>query len=421
MSARLEIHDLAPLGDGIHRAARERIYVDRTLPGDVVEAKIQKPAGGIQRAELLRVVEPSQHRVPAPCAHYDVCGGCTLQHASQAFYRDWKVETVRTALRRQDVEPEAWLDPVFISGATRRRATFAAFKKNNKVTLGYFQRRSHAVTEIAKCLVADPAILDVRVKLGGALVPILQEGKAADIFIQTVNGQFDVVVTGPVGKKSRPDLHVYEAAAQAAETLGVNRLDWRARDFDEPEVMVERAPLVARFGVLDVALPPLAFLQPTKAGEDALVAAVMSALPASGVVADLFSGCGTFAGAMLQRGRVDAFESAESAVRALDKAKGAKPLRAVRRDLFRAPLDADEIKPFDAVVFDPPRAGAEAQARAMASSKVQRLVGVSCNPVTFARDARILAQGGYTLESVKVVDQFTWSHHVELVGVFTKR
>ncbi|MCA0202505.1 MAG: hypothetical protein LCH56_17035, partial [Proteobacteria bacterium] len=176
----------------------------------------------------------------------------------------------------------------------------------------------------------------------------------------------------------------------------------------------------ARFGILDVPLPPLAFLQPTRAGEDALTAAVMIALPARGTFADLFSGCGTFSGAMLARGPVDAFDSVEPAVRALDKAKGVHPLRVQRRDLGRQPLDADETKRYDAVVFDPPRAGAEEQAKALAASNVRRIVGVSCNPVTFARDARLLIAGGYRLDSVQVVDQFTWSHHVELVAAFSR-
>ncbi len=420
MPSRLDIHDLAPLGDGIHRAGRERIYVDRSLPGDVVEARVQKPAGGIVRAEIERIVEASPHRVKAPCPHYDVCGGCTLQHASEDFYRTWKIETVRTALGRQNIEPATWRAPVFLPEGKRRRATFAASKKKNTVTLGYFRRRSHAVTDISSCLIAEPAIMDMRRKLAGALAPILAEGKPADIFLQMAANQFDLAITGAVGKKGRPDLMVHEVAADLAHKLGIARISWRSKEYSEAEVLVEISPVTARFGILDVPLPPLAFLQPTKAGEDALTAAVMAALPARGTFADLFSGCGTFSGAMLARGPVDAFDSMEPAVRALDKAKGAHPLRARRRDLGRQPLDADETGRYDAIVFDPPRAGAEEQAKALATSPVPRLVGVSCNPVSFARDARILIAGGYTLDSVQIVDQFTWSHHVELVAAFSR-
>ena len=420
MTNSLTIHDLAPLGDGVHRDGRARVYVARALPGDVVEAKVQKAPGGILRGEMTRLVQASSHRAAAPCPHYEACGGCSLQHASESFYRQWKVDTVRTALSRAGVEPRAWSKPVFVPPGTRRRVTFAAFKKGGTVTLGYFRRRSHKVTEIASCLVADPAIMDLRRKLATVLAPVLQDGKTADVFIQAVNGAFEVVITGPVGRKGRPDLDVLETGARLAETLGLHRLSWRAQDHDEPEQIVARAPFVVRFGALDVALPPLAFLQPTKAGEDALVSAVTAQLPRKGRFADLFSGCGTFAGAMLARGPVDAFESAAPAVRALDKSKGAAPLRVTQRDLFRMPMEAAEANRYDAIVFDPPRAGAAAQAKALASSAVKRIIGVSCNPLTFARDARTLADGGYRLESVAVVDQFTWSHHVELVGAFTK-
>lgn len=417
----LEIHDLGPLGDGIHRNGRERIFIERALPGDVVEAKVQKAPGGVFRGDITRIVTPSPDRVAAPCPHYDVCGGCTLQHASEAFYRAWKIETVRGALRRVGLEPTRWDAPVFLAAGARRRATFAAIKKGNGVTLGYFRRRSHQITDVAACLVADPAVMTLRDKLSAALAPILQDGKTADIFIQVLDSQLDVVITGPVGKKGRPDLDVYEAAARIAESLGLNRLSWRAREHDEPEVLIERAAFLARFGVLSVPLPPLAFLQPTQAGEEALVAAVMEMLPECGTFADLFSGCGTFAGAMLARGRVDAFESIGPAVRALEKARGPAPLNSHRRDLFRDPLSAAEAKRYDAIVFDPPRAGAQEQSQTLATSDVARLIGVSCNPITFARDARILCDGGYTLNTVKIVDQFTWSHHVELVASFTKR
>ena len=420
MPERLEIHDLAPLGDGIHRAGRERIYVDRTLPGDVVEAKIQKPAGGIVRADVLRLLEASPHRVSAPCPHYDTCGGCTLQHAREDFHRAWKIETVRMALARQHLDPASWAEPIFLPEGKRRRATFAAFKKKGQVTLGYFRRRPHSVADIASCLIAAPAVMDMRARLAKGLAPILADGKPADVFVQVVNGLCDVAITGAVGQKGRPDLGVYEAAAELAHSLGLARISWRSKDYSEPEILIERTPVTARFGLLDVALPPLAFLQPTEAGETALVRAVMSGLPERGVFADLYSGCGTFSGAMLARGSVDAFDSIEPAVRALDRAKGPHQLRAQRRDLFRQPLDADESKRYDAIVFDPPRAGAEDQAKALAASAVPRLVAVSCNPVTFARDARILVEGGYRLDSVQIVDQFTWSHHVELVAQFTR-
>ena len=420
MAEDLLIHALGPKGDGVHRSERGPVYIDRALPGDTVQAKIQSGAGDVLRGDLLRLITASEHRLPAPCRHYDFCGGCTLQHATNQFYRDWKLDIVRSALYKKSLEPALWREPIFLPAGHRRRVTFAAAKKNNVVTLGYFRRRSHQVTDITACLVADPAIMNLRTGLVTALVPILQDGKTADIFIQLVNGQCEVVITGPVGKKGVPDFQVHEGIAQFAHALKINRLSWRTRDRDNPEVMLEISPLRAQFGPLDVTLPPLAFLQPTKIGEDALVGAVLDLLPKAGKCADLFSGCGTFSGAMLARGPVDAYEGVESYVRALDSSKGARPLKAIQRDLFRSPLRSDEASRYDAIVFDPPRAGAQEQARMLSASQAPLLIGVSCDPATFARDARILVDGGYSFDTIKVIDQFTWTHHVELVASFSK-
>lgn len=407
------------MGDGVHQSTRGRIYVDRALPGDVVEAKIYK-AGGLLRGDITRLVETSPQRVDAPCRHYADCGGCTLQHASEDFYRAWKTDVVRSALEREGLTPGTWQAPIFLPPGQRRRVTFAASKKKQSVQLGFFRRRTHHVTDISACLIADPAIMDLRKQLMPWLASILQDGKPVDVFIQIVDGQREVVVTGPIGKKGRPDLQVYESAAALAQTAKIARIAWRPREHVDAEIVLEVNPLLVKFGALSVALPPLAFLQPTKAGEDALVSGVMAALPKKGKFADLFSGCGTFAGAMLARGTVDAYEVSSVAVGALNKSKGPLPLTVHQRNLFDNPLAPDEAKRYDAVVFDPPRTGALAQATALAASDVPLVVGVSCNPITFARDARLLVEGGYKLESVQVIDQFTWSYHVELVAAFTK-
>jgi len=421
MPGDLLIHELGPKGDGVHRSHGGTVYVDRALPGERIQATVRRGDDGVLRGDLLKVIKASPHRVKAPCPNYDVCGGCTLQHAKDEFYRHWKLDIVRDALRGKGLKPRVWHDPVFLPAGDRRRANFTAYKKNNIVILGHTRRRAHQVTDIASCLVADPGVMDMRQRLTGLLALILQEGKPAAAFIQAVDGQFDIVVTGPVGKTGKPDRETRAAIAQFARDANVSRVSWRANLDDGAEIIVESRPFTARFGALDVILPPLAFLQPTQAGEDALVAGVMELLPRAGKFADLFSGCGTFTGPMLERGAVDAYESVGSAVRALDKAKGMRPLKAIRRDLFLNPLRRDEANRYDAIVFDPPRAGAQAQARTLASARTPLLVAVSCNPNTFARDARILVDGGYRLDSVRVVDQFSWSHHVELIAGFTKR
>ncbi len=418
--AELDISELGPQADGIHRSAQDPVYIDRALPGEKVRADVQRGSGGVLRGELREIVTPSPDRIAAPCIHYDVCGGCSIQHASEAFYRDWKTGVVRAALAREDLSPETWLDPVFIPAATRRRATFVALKKNGRVTLGYFRRRSHQIAEITDCLIVDPAIMALRTQLSVALVPILQDGKQADIFVQVVEGRSEIVITGPMGGKGGMDLAMHEAFASLIRDAKVSRISWRTREREAPEVLLEAAPLLAPFNAITVTLPPLAFLQPTKVGERTLVDAVMAGIPQRGKFADLFSGCGTFTGAMLERGRVDAFDGNEAAVKALSKAGGQKALKAVQRDLFHDPLQADELSAYAAVVFDPPRAGALEQARVLANTEVPRVIAASCNPATFARDARILVEGGYRLETVKIVDQFLWSQHVELVAVFSR-
>jgi 23S rRNA (uracil1939-C5)-methyltransferase len=417
----LPIHELGPKGDGVHHGKRGRIYVDRALPGDRVQVDISRGADGVVRGELVKLTAASPHRVKAPCPNYDLCGGCTLQHASDEFYRNWKLGIVRDALRKRDLNPEIWRDPVFLPAGDRRRATFTAYKKNNRVAFGHFRRRARHVNDITSCLIVDPAIMDHRARLAPLLAPILQECSVASFFIQTIGGQFDIVITGRVGKNGTADLPVREAMALLAQKSNSDRVSWRATELDEPKVIIDRNPIRARFGQLDVVLPPFAFLQPSAAGERALVDAVMELLPRSGKFADLFSGCGTFTGPMLERGPVDAYESVGPAIRALHDARGTRPLKAIRRDLFAKPLRRDEANRYDAIVFDPPRAGAEEQVKALASAKTPVLVGISCNPATFARDARILVDGGYRLQSVKIIDQFTWSHHVELVAGFTRR
>ncbi|HEY1505865.1 MAG TPA: class I SAM-dependent RNA methyltransferase [Stellaceae bacterium] len=420
MAEDFRIDALSPKGEGIGMAKRERVYIDRALPGDRVTAKLRRDVDGVWRGDVLGIVEASPHRAEALCPHYALCGGCALQHASDVFYRDWKAGIVRDALAAKGLAPTRWREPVFLPPGGRRRVTFTAEKQGTAITLGYSRRRQRQVVAIASCLIADPAIMALRAKLSPLLAPLLQEGKPATAFVQTVGRQTELVITGPVGGGGVPDEAARDAMVALADELAIDRVSWRAHLGDVPDVMIERSKLRAHFGALTVALPPLGFLQPTPAGEAALVAAVMGALPPSARFADLFAGSGTFTGPMLARGPVDAFENSAPTIRMLDEAKGSLPLKVIRRDLYRAPLTRVEAERYDAIVFDPPRAGAEAQAHELAAAATSVLVAVSCNPASFARDARILVDGGYRLDSVQVIDQFTFSHHVELVAAFSR-
>ncbi len=411
--ADLTIRSLGPQGDGIAMGSQGRIYVDRALPGEYIKAKIKRDASGTPRAEIIKILEPSLHRQEAPCKHYDACGNCTLQHADDSFYRKWKTETVKEALSKVGLFPKQWEKPVFVGENSRRRVTFTAVKHRNKITLGYYKRRSSEITDISSCLIADPILLELREEIKTYLLPVLLEAKPVDIFFQLVGKSVDMVITGQIGRN-------LQSLSDLIEDIIISRISIREDEKSAVKTLFSKEPVIAKFGNLHVNLPPAAFLQPTLEGEKVLVSTVMDFLPKTGKFADLFSGCGTFTGPLLERGAVDAFESAPLAVSALTKAVGKNPLKVFKRDLFKNPLRRDDLKRYDAIVFDPPRAGCPEQADWMASSKVKTLIGVSCNPISFARDARILCDGGYRLQNLKVVDQFHYSHHVEVVGLFTK-
>lgn len=287
------------------------------------------------------------------------------------------------------------------------------------MVLGYFKRRSQQLTSISTCAVSEPRLLELSRGLKPYLHTIVGGREPVNFFFQCIGSTAELVVTGPVGR-GRPDNRVREALAQFAGELHVARVAWSPDTDSRPQVLLQSAPLTASFGSLRVELPAAAFVQATAPGETALVEIVKKHLPREGRLADLFSGSGTFSGPMLEAGAVDAFESDGLAVAALSNASKGSTLRAFKRDLFLNPLGVAELGRYAAVVFDPPRTGCREQAEKMAKSIVPTLISVSCNPATFARDAHILCNGGYRLEKVQVVDQFHWSHHVELVGIFRK-
>ena len=416
------IDGLGPRGDGYHNGPKGRIYVDRSVPGDELDIKTKRNKSGVVQGDIKKIIKASQDRTAPPCAYYDVCGGCTLQHVSETYYKKWKQDVVTEALNRQSLEPKNILEPIFIEGESRRRVTFSAFQTKGQTVLGYKKRRSKMINDIKECLNADPTIMQLQPILKQHLSACLQPGRGVEVLIQKVGGVFDVVFTGPVGQKETPDLSVLQLAADLIHQTKIARVSWRENFHDECETLVEKEPVKIKFGKLEISLPAAAFLQPTDEGERALVNAVLSNLPNRGQFADLFSGCGTFSGPMLEKGSVDAFETNENAIKALNKEAQFKgfPLVAIERDLFKLPLSLEELSKYDALVFDPPRAGANRQAAILANSSIKTIIAVSCNPVSFAKDARVLTEGGYEFESVQLVDQFTKSHHVEMVGVFKR-
>lgn len=416
MSAvRLEISRIGPRGDGIASTPEGPVYVPLTLPGESVEVERAQ-----DRGQLLSVVTPSADRIAPICRHVGPCGGCALQHWRAQPYEEWKRELVVDALARVGLTPPvAPLLPAH--GAGRRRATFHARssggnprKGQDVLTVGFAGRRSHAIVAIEDCPILAPELtgaLPAAWAVAQVLAPL---AKPLDIQVTASETGLDMDVrgSGPLAPR---------VVAALAEVAGQQRL---ARLTRHGELVLQREPPLVTMGRARVRLPAGSFLQATAQGEATLSRLVVEALAGAGRVADLFSGVGTFALRLAETARVAAYETSVPAVEALLNAvrntPGLKPVSAEARDLFRRPLLPLELKALDAVVFDPPRQGAEAQATQLAASKLPLVVGVSCDPVTFARDARILTEGGFLLESVTPVDQFLYSAHVELVGVFRR-
>lgn len=356
---------------------------------------------------------PEPQRVPAPCPYFGGCGGCSLQHSSPDFYRAFKLNLVQEPLARTGIAVEAFENPVFLPPTTRRRTTIAALKTKGGVILGYNEMRSHKIIDVRHCLILEPELEQTVQALRPYLSRLLPEAKPCDITLQRIDGAYDMVLTGPFkfGTYQQD-----EALGELAADLDIARISHRTQDFRPLEVILKRKSVLKKFGAITVEVPPAAFLQASAAGERALCEIVSSYAGDARNIVDLFAGCGTFSGALTQDGRqITAYDGDAPAIGAL-----AKALPAQRRDLFKDPLRANELSAFDCAVFDPPRAGAKEQARELAASSIPKIIGVSCNPATFARDAKILQVGGYHLKSVTLVDQFVWSTHVEVVGLFLK-
>jgi 23S rRNA (uracil1939-C5)-methyltransferase len=409
---RLAIDGLGARGDGIASSAAGAIYVPYALPGEIVE--VDTWPGHPDRRNLLRVEAASAARITPICPHFGVCGGCQLQHWAAAPYLAWKREQVVTALRHAGIAADIGgiLDA---HGLGRRRAILPTRRLTHDILeVGYSALYAHRIIPIDRCPILAPG-LDGAIDAAWAIAEALKPAaKPLDIQVTATDAGIDVDVrgSGPL----TPQLTA--ALARVAETHGLARITRHG------ELVAQRAAPVIRIGRTTVTLPPGAFLQATVLGEETLARQVLDYVGAAKAVADLFAGVGPFALLLAERARVIAADSDEGAIDALRRAAGGasglKPVTAERRDLFRRPFVAPELAGIDAVVFDPPRQGAEAQARELAKSRVPIVVAVSCNAATFARDVKILIDGGYRLGSVTPVDQFRYSAHVEIVARLTR-
>jgi 23S rRNA (uracil1939-C5)-methyltransferase len=401
---KITIDRLGHHGDGIAIGDTGPIYAPGTLPGEVVEGDLVKDT-----LTNIKIITPSADRVKPPCPHARSCGGCLMQHVSDGSVATWKEGIVRGALAGQGLD--ASFRPMSTSPIrSRRRATLSGRKTKGGALMGFHARASDTVVEVPNCQLLHPDLvaafpaLEALVRMGGSRTVEVQ------LTITRSLAGADVAVTG--GKVL--DAALQMEMARLCENHKIARLTWNG------ETVAMRAAPVQRIGRALVAPPPGAFLQATAEGETALLQAVALAIGPARKVVDLFAGVGTFSLPLAENAEVHAVESEAPMIAALDKGarntEGLKRLKAEARDLFRRPLEPDELKGVDAVVIDPPRAGAEAQIAVLAKARVPVIAYVSCNPATFARDAKVLVAAGYRLDWVQVVDQFRWSAHVELAA-----
>ncbi|MER9318214.1 class I SAM-dependent RNA methyltransferase [Mesorhizobium sp. M0659] len=406
MSTGFTIKRLGSQGDGVAETETGELFIPFTLPGETVTAARER-----DRAMLMAVLETSPLRIDPACRHFTECGGCAVQHLQADAYQQWKRDKVVHALKGIAGDIGALVP---CAPHTRRRVVLAARRANTGMLLGFHRHLSPEIIPIEECPISLPEIVAALDRLRSVADLVCATTKSFRMAVTVTGSGLDVAVyeSGKLGENQR------RVASNFIMANGFARLSI------DDEIVIEPKKPVVMFGTVAVAIPPGAFLQATQAAEQTMADLVGGHLKRARKVADLFAGCGSFALRLAAKSEVHAVEGDAAALSALDRgsrfATGLKRVTGERRDLFRRPLTFKELNAFDGVVFDPPRAGAEDQSKQIARSDVPFVAAVSCNPVTLARDLRILIDGGYILKSVTPIDQFLWSPHVEAVALLEK-
>jgi 23S rRNA (uracil1939-C5)-methyltransferase len=404
-------------GDGIAEHAGRRLFIPDALPGERLAVRLGADRGEGRTASVIRRLTEAETRIIPACRHFGRCGGCALQHLAAAAYADWKRSLVIEALSRHGLA-DVPVDPVLVvPPGDRRRAVFSAVGRRTGVIIGFAEAGSHAIVDLAECPVTSPLLLRLLPPLRAVFGAMLTSGERGQATATLTATGIDLVL-----EISRPpDLAARERLAAFAAAADLARLAWR-RPRSPAEILVERRPVRVSFDGIPAVFPPAGFLQASLAGEAALIAEVLAGVGGATRVLDLYAGIGTFTLPMSRTAKVTAMEGDAEAAKALaaSAASRAGTIAVERRDLARDPPEPPLLDRYEAVVFDPPRAGARAVVENLARSSVGTVVAVSCNPQTFARDARILVDGGFRLLRVRPIDQFLWSSHVELIAHFRR-
>jgi 23S rRNA (uracil1939-C5)-methyltransferase len=414
MTQTLTIARMGHQGDGIAETPNGLVFVPGALPGEVISAEVKDG-----RAEQFDLLKPSPDRRPIHSETYAECGVAPMQHWADEPYLAWKRDVVIQTLAREGIETEVEATVAVPQASRRRLALHARSGPGGRVLLGFKARRSWRLVELTDCPVSDPALIAALPGLAKVAAPFLGHPKSAPtLHVTLTDTGLDVDVTGVEKKSGGLTADVRARAIAAAHEADLARLS-----LDGDTLVMARQPRIT-FGRATVPLPPAAFLQAAPAAEAAMVSRAVEAVRGAKKVADLFCGAGTFTFPLAEVAGVIAADSSAASIAALkagvSTAQGLKTIEAQARDLFRRPLSPYDLKGCEAIVIDPPRAGALEQTQQLPGTKAGLVVGVSCNPQTFARDARILIDAGFRLEKVTPIDQFLWSTHVELVGVFRR-
>lgn len=376
--------------------------------------------------KLADIDFPADSLTTPPCPHFEECGACQLQHLKPDAYQAWKVAQVKTQMEQNGIIPAEWLPSVFIPAGTRRRVAISALREGDALILGFHRYHNHTIAPVTSCFLLSPVLDKIYRRLPDVLTQLLPRGVEVDVLLQEADGGgVDCVISGLIEHdEARLGAKQTNLVARLAEHCELRRVSFKNTEHSQPVPQIELDKMTKTSGALKVEISSGAFLQPSVAGEEALCAAVMAAIGKQSKkdkVLDLFSGCGTFAGRLLEKMYVHAVEGDFGMSHSLKlAAKGHARFTAEARDLFKEPMSVRELRDYKVAVFDPPRAGAGAQCQKLAKSDIPLIIGVSCNPSTFARDAKILTAGGYKLRSLQIFDQFIYTTHVELVGVFQR-
>lgn len=416
----IKITETGGLGDGIARHEGRRIIVPYTLPGDTVSVRILGSSKDTVKAQLIDIIEPSADRVTPPCKHFGTCGGCSMQHFPEATYSQLKERMLTNAVNRAGYDTAAILPMYRVPSGSRRRAVFKveATATDNAAKIGYYESSSHRLMSLEHCPILEEPIVQIVLALKPLIPSLPYPESVREISVTLSDSGLDLIIIA----ENPPELADIDLFSNFAQTNDIARVSWQTEQTIVP--IIVRRPVQLELGNITVNLPESYFLQATRQGQERITQLVIEATRNASNIADLYAGCGTYSFPMTAYASVNAVEGSALMIDAMEQAivenRLEKKMTVTQRDIFKKPLLAKQLAAYDAVVINPPRNGAETQIAQLAQSKTPIVVMISCNPNSFERDAKLLRLGGYTLEKVLAIDQFLWSSHLEVAGVFHK-